>query len=234
MPTYADSSLLWSGAFNFNIPAFIPHQHNFKTIAGLNPGGPGFIGGLISQGANKTNGVGDPMPGLDVFIREAGSDQVVAYRKTDASGRFAVPNLAVGSYEVVVDVPGVNNTNNVPVINITAQNPLWANLDFRLHSTYLELLGPLAVRSPLEEVRFSAQPNPFGNSTKLSLVMPVAAKVSITVTDYLGRPVMSLQDLELGEGQHAYDFGAGQASGFYFVKLKMEGKERILKLVKSN
>ena len=60
MPTSYDGALTFQTATPVNFTDCDIVDVSFSTTYGTNPGGPGFIGGSISQGAGK-NGPGDPM-----------------------------------------------------------------------------------------------------------------------------------------------------------------------------
>ena len=64
-----------------------------------------------------------------------------------------------------------------------------------------------------------AYPNPFNASTAISTSLPVAAKLTVTVHDVLGREVVVLADEQYTAGEHQLTFHAiGLASGLYFVR----------------
>jgi hypothetical protein len=86
LPTYHDSDLFWNDAMTITIPYSGNDLFPFDIfmIPGNNPGGPGFIGGLVSQGANLTgdgvSGGGAPLEGVSVLLLDPGRKRGVAYR----------------------------------------------------------------------------------------------------------------------------------------------------------
>ena len=140
IPTYYDSSLVFQSATAIG-GGCGSLALDFSTIGGMNPGGPGFIGGLISQGANKT---GDPLAGITLLLVDSASQQVHDITQTDATGNFQFGNLALGTYEIWVDRPFIEN-DSAPVLTLTAQTPTLNELEFELHSTYLEQLQGVGV-----------------------------------------------------------------------------------------
>ncbi|MEZ4687958.1 MAG: PKD domain-containing protein, partial [Bacteroidia bacterium] len=86
LPTYYGDVLTWDSAMMVNAAQF---PLAFITLkAGSNAGGPGFIGGLISQGAGK-NGEGDPMGGMSVMVmNETASRLRTAFRMKTEPTRF--------------------------------------------------------------------------------------------------------------------------------------------------
>lgn len=112
-----------------------------QTIAGQNPGGPGFIGGKITQGANKK--AGDPIGGISFFLKKNGTRDFIAADISDENGWVQFANLPLGTYEVWVDDPKVNNAR-APMLILDAANSQQAYVSFLLHERYLEI-GAFAV-----------------------------------------------------------------------------------------
>lgn len=114
---YANSTsgvgeLHWTNAATITVSQGNSVTASFELVAGTNTGGPGFIGGLVSQGANKTNAEGDPVQGALVLLLDD-NDNPVAYTISDASGAFEFSNLALGTYKVYTEVPGIPTTPGV-------------------------------------------------------------------------------------------------------------------------
>jgi hypothetical protein len=108
LPTYHDSALMWRAAQRFDYYAWHWGNTNIDISlrGGVNPGGPGFIGGRVSLGANKN--VGDPLEDRLIILTTA-AGQAVAYTYSDVNGLFSFPNLAYGSYLLFGDVWGKDN-----------------------------------------------------------------------------------------------------------------------------
>lgn len=232
MPTYADTTLFWNNAIEFYPLSMSPFQHDFSTLFGTNPGGPGFIGGLISQGANKTNGVGDPVPNVRIFLRDRNSGNYLGSRVSNAAGYFSFSNIPLGDYEFAVDVPNVDQMN-VPQLRLDNQHQSYDSLDFRLHSTYLELVMPTVAISPaLQGYNFAAIPNPFGSKTTLQLTIDVEKEVELLLFDAFGRQIEVLENRHLNAGQYRFDIGNALPNGIYFAKLSIGGNSQTIKLLK--
>ena len=233
LPTYADTALFWSQAIAFHPFASLPIFHNFATRPGANPGGPGFIGGLITQGANKVAAVGDPIPGLTVVLREAVSGTAYAVTRTDANGYFHFSNLPLGDYKIVPDKPAVSITN-VPQVSLTATAPTLDSLDFRLNATFLELHVSSAVLAG-SAIRLQANPNPFADEMGLLIDLPAAATVAWEVRDVQGRLVAdSGPATELATGLHRWRLGRDWSPGIYLLQVQADGRAHHHKLIKSH
>jgi PKD repeat protein len=232
MPTYGDSSLYWNGATQLYGVLQAPFQFDFSTLYGTNPGGPGFIGGLITQGANKMNAIGDPIIGMRVFLRDYNTGAILAHRVTDANGYFVFGNVPLGDYEIVPDRPLVSTTN-VPLLRIDAQTPVRDSLDFQLHRYWLELMDPMVgMPVPLPAFVCTVAPNPFAERSSLRLEVPEAGPVQIEVFDILGRNVELVASGVLARGRHAFAFGTALHSGVYFVRVASSSRVVTLKVVK--
>jgi PKD repeat protein len=232
LPTYADTSLYWNQAIWFHPMQNAPLHHDFSTLAGENWFGPGFIGGLITLGANKMAAIGDPMPGVRVFLRDRLSGSILGYRDSDINGYFSFPNLPLGEYELVPDRPLVS-TSNVPQIELTAQSPMQDSLNLQMHRYWLELvLEPNGVPSVHAPFSVHVSPNPFGNTTQLTLNMDEASSVVVELHDLLGRNAGVLFSGELAEGKHEIVFGEGMGSGLYLLQVQVGSTAYTLRVVK--
>ena len=234
MPTYADSSLFWNQATPYLGLFNLSYQVNFNTLYGQNPGGPGFIGGLVSQGANKTTGVGDPVANVHLFLVNNTTGDVLDHTTTDANGYFSFANIPYGTYDIVPDHPYVDETNP-PNLSISAQNPIRDSLDFRLHSTYLELVLGTDVEVPaVSSFGFEAAPNPFSGSTEIRLEIEERKDLSLKVFDLVGAEVAVLAEGEYEAGKYRFDFSAsdlGLPAGIYIARLQSGSEQHTIKLL---
>jgi hypothetical protein len=80
-----------------------------------------------------------------------------------------------------------------------------------------------------------AAPNPFAGNTKINYELPSNANVTLEVYDMIGRKVSTIASAAYQEsGVHTYDFSAGDnqnASGVYMVRLIVDGKVAILRVI---
>ena len=73
LPTYHGDVLFWDDATYVDVP-YDFFSADIHLIPGENPGGPGFIGGLVIEGANFTgfadtrDGEGDPIANVQVIF----------------------------------------------------------------------------------------------------------------------------------------------------------------------
>ncbi len=230
LPTYADTAVYFNNA-EFLLSNASPQTVNWSVRSGSNPGGPGFIGGLISQGANKTQGVGDPMPDVPVFLYSTTSSQFIGSTTTDANGYFSFSSIPLGNYKISVDAAGVDEVN-VPAVTLSNQIPSLDSLDLRLHSTYLELFVPTNITTePISKSYFTVYPNPSTRDHSLLLYLVEDAQVEISVHDIMGRKVMTLVEEVIGKGKRVLTLN-GLQTGAYFLKVIIGEEEKVMKIVR--
>ncbi|MCB2200933.1 M28 family peptidase [bacterium] len=75
-------------------------------------------------------------------------------------------------------------------------------------------------------------PNPFNPLVTITLSLPNAAHVTLSVTNLLGREVAVLHQGNMSSGLHAVSWDAlGQASGPYFVRFEYPGSSEVRKVM---
>lgn len=115
LPTYFDHELWWNQANVISLNANMSNV-NIHLVEGINPGGPGFIGGLVTQGANKTNGPGDPVADVLVMLLNM-NDEPVQYTYSNSNGEFSFNNLAYGTYKIWGEV--LSHATTPAIVTIT-------------------------------------------------------------------------------------------------------------------
>lgn len=86
---------------------------------------------------------------------------------------------------------------------------------------------------PGELVLEDAYPNPFNSITSVTVGLPEASRISVTVYNTLGQEVASLADGRFNAGYHSFMFDArGLPSGLYFVRAATPtGADRMRKVI---
>ncbi|MFT4971812.1 MAG: hypothetical protein ACI9JY_001012 [Saprospiraceae bacterium] len=103
LPTYHFNELTWSEADVITVPTTSGWPfYNISMMPGDNPGGPGGIYGSVIVGDGF---VLDPIPNVSILLFNE-SGEAVTYAVTDGNGEFAFPDLAWGTYQVWIDIPG--------------------------------------------------------------------------------------------------------------------------------
>ena len=226
LPTYHDSSLIWSAADTVDAMAWGNHTGGFDISlrSGVNPGGPGFIGGDVLLGANKSTGVGDPLPGR-IFLLTTTSGMPVAYTYSDGAGKFSFSNLALGSYLLHGDAWG--KSNPPLAVTLTTGNTSVSNIIFEENSVHFEgHYNTLSVpHSGLEGI-VSLFPNPAKDQLYIAGLSSIQGEKRVIVRDITGAVVLHTALIEerlnvsrLPAGVYMLQVITGTAAGnFRFVK----------------
>ena len=228
LPTYDSLSLNWSGARVLSALKFNPAvTTNINMIAGTNPGGPGFIGGSVLVGANKTTAVGDPLSGRALLLTNA-SGQAVAYTYSDASGHFQFSNLAYGSYQLFGDAWG--KTNPALAVTLSASKPSVSDVFFdENNKTFKGRIGALSVNGSVLLNGLSVYPNPVTDFVQISGLEKIAGAKTIILSDVRGA-VISRVNVEAG--QNVRISTADLTSGLYLIQVQSTEGTASFKLVK--
>jgi hypothetical protein len=187
LPTYYTSSLNWSGATTVTLPNISIH---LQLIGGTNPGGPAFIGGSVLLGANKTTGVGDPLPSRLIILTNA-SNAPIAYTYTNAQGVFAFPNLAYGTYKVFGEVMG--KTSGIMTITLSAADDSMQYIVFEENSKTFDgkIVWPASVNELKNNVNsISVYPVPAKDVIILDGIENIAGTKQVKLHDITGAIVM--------------------------------------------
>ncbi len=219
LPTYHGNSLLWSSAQTITVCPSV-NNANITFIAGTNPGGPGFIGGLVTQGANKTQNTA--LVGATVILKNSNGNNI-AWTQTDANGAYSFPNLAYGTYHIWVDV--LNLYGTVKIVTISAGTPSSTGNEIEMN------LNPVSVESlNWDSESLVLFPNPASSLVTLSLNALQSSEVFIEIMSVTGAILLSeLRTIESGANTEVLDCSL-LPSGMYFVKLSDAKGNRILKL----
>ncbi len=195
MPTYHTSSLFWTTAsdvwvFNSNI-----NNANINMIPGVNPGGPGFIGGSVLQGANRLASPGDPIVGITILLLDM-SNNPIASTTTDINGNYSFPNVAYGTYQVYAEVAG--KTTVPSIVTIDAANPTVNNVNVEVNSGSI-----LNIKQTVKEESMvvGIYPNPAVDYLTLAFELKEAASVQVLIENTLGQLIFS-DTYKLTNGKH--------------------------------
>jgi PKD repeat protein len=214
LPTYFGQKLKWTDAMETKVPGqYI--WNNIHLINGVNPGGPGFIGGKISQGANKKEG--DPLENIQVMLFDA-SKNPVAYTYSDIKGKFSFSNLPYGTYEVYTEILGLNTDPGF--VTISAANPKNETVEVKVSSSGILTTS---IKQKLTE-DFLAQPklypNPAQNNLYLETDMKKSQAAEIVIYNITGQQVYS-ENIDLKQGKQIHNIATDKLSaGLYMLQLK--------------
>ena len=217
MPTYHANSLHWSFANVITVNA-TPAVANILLIAGNNPGGPGFVGGLISQGANKT---GDPMANVSLILTDE-NDVPFTHTVTNQDGEYSFGNLPYGTYRVYIEVIGKDYLYQT--VSITAGSTTVDNVNFEINTEYVTT----SVDDIIVDGGFGIAPNPASSELNVTFELKEASSYEIRVYNMIGQTVLR-QEGPRTTGKHnaKLDINA-LPNGMYTVQL-VAGEQQLSK-----
>jgi PKD repeat protein len=230
MPTYYSTSLVWANATPINPMSMPPVPANFDIYMqiGTNPGGPGFIGGLISQGANKTTNTAST--NTEVMLWDM-NDAPVAYTYTDGNGSFSFSNLAYGTYKLYPEM--LNKTTLPKIVTISANTPSLNNIEMLVqYDSIYDITSTLAI--PVANfASFKAYPNPTNDKLSLEMDLKENTALTISVLEVNGKVIFE-KKINVNVGKHLESLNLGNlANGMYFLKVSQgNGENYLQKIVK--
>jgi hypothetical protein len=234
LPTYYtgapsfSGSLNWSGATPVNLTG-VSNNVNIQLIGGTNPGGPGFVGGSVLLGANKTTAVGDPLSNRELLLTDM-NNNAVAYTYSDANGKFMLSDLPYGSYKLFGDRMGLQNP--ALMVTLDANNKGFTNIVFSENSTsftgsYLPAASVKELSANLQQVK--AYPNPVANTLNVSGLDRIEGAKTLQITNLNGQVMYS----EVVNGKGIVTINTGSlASGLYLLQIQTSEGTSYLKVTR--
>ena len=222
VPTYHNDALRWKTAVAITVNGADVTGANISMRSGTNSGGPGFIGGKITAGANK---VGDPISGIEVVLYDGGGNPV-AYTYSDANGLYSFSNLAYGTYSIEADIPG---KTDVPIsVTLSASNQKPSKIDLIVNTKNIVGADLSGIEEAIMASKAMVYPNPVSDKLRILTSIPTAQNGSVQIFDETGKMVSStLQSLPAGQQTMEID-AASLHAGMYFVKIQLEKSNQTL------
>lgn len=224
VPTYHDSDLLWSNA---NIIVHTGGTTSGKYIylkTGTVTTGPGFVGGNVSQGANK--GTASGIEGMNVLLLDA-NNEPVAFAVTDANGDYSFTNLPVGTYKVHPENMNYNTT--AASFTITLSHTAHIDINFE-RSLSQKTIVPVTsgINNISGKAAFTAYPNPATDVININWASLSEDAATIHITDISGKTVFS-SEVKMDKNT-AINISNIQP-GFYFLNVETESGSNTQKLL---
>lgn len=218
MPTYLGDVMQWNNASSVvvtNQNLFLPP---ISLIPGNNPGGPGFIGGLISQGANKNL---EGMPGVSILLMTAQEDAVI-HAVSGTDGNYEFKNLALGTYHIYVEIAG--KLSEKWVVDLTSQNARFEEADFQVLEAEVLAVGATSIPQFSFGELLNVYPNPTEGNLNLELKMESQKDIKISITTLVGQRLIE-RDIEqvIGERRIELDLN-GLLDGTYLLRIEADGE----------
>jgi PKD repeat protein len=216
LPTYAYGVRKWKDA------AMIYVQGNsyvsFSLLKGKNNGGKGFVGGKVTQGANKKEG--DPLEDIEVMLINKATQETAAYTYSDVNGDFSFTDIALGTYEIYTEVTGLAT---VPAtVSLTEANPGVSNVVVRVSSS--GVTTSIAFKGgEIFAVQPKLYPNPVKNALYLSLDIKKGCEGNLQILDFSGRVLMT-KNAALQPGKQTLEVSTQNLpAGIYLLLLEAPG-----------
>lgn len=175
--------------------------------------GAGGIGGLItfSTPSDVSN-----FEGITILAKNINNGALYSYNFGKELGEFNVTNIPYGTYELVAQKIGLDNTISQTVVIDPLNNQISGiNLNFIINNVEDDNILPDGI------ILYQNYPNPFNPNTNISFYLPQSSMVKLEVFNVLGESVETIVDAELGSGFHTVTFsGSNFASGIYLILLE--------------
>lgn len=227
LPTYYGDVASWY----LSNTVFSPNPslaYDIHLIPGVNPGGPGFVGGLVVQGANKTSAPGDPLQNVQVNIRNTTTNVMTSFDISDASGAYEFPSLAYGTYEVCVDIIGhTSQCHNIVLSSSTSA----MDYDFKVNSSSVEAVRNV---SNIEEPVLSGYklyPNPTINLLHVEFEELETSNIEMQIIGIDGK-VVSSNSYEINNNRMIINTQT-LVEGLYNLQLIVDGRNYNSRFIKN-
>ena len=227
LPTYYGDELYWY----LSNTVFSPNpglQYDINLVNGVNPGGPGFVGGLVIQGANKMAAPGDALANVQVNLTNTATGDAVGYLFTDANGEYNFTNLAFGTYEICIDIIG--HQSNCHTVTLDQSYNGENNYDFKIHSNYIEpQRSATSIELPqLEGLKM--YPNPVADVLNIDFGTELVENVTYNVVNISGA-IIATNNVQLTNNQLQIPTN-NLANGLYNFSFTVNGTNYNYRFVK--
>ncbi|GJM34606.1 MAG: hypothetical protein DHS20C18_36070 [Saprospiraceae bacterium] len=231
LPTYYGDVLFWNEATMIAIPYTGNNFFNINLQEAQEPEGPGIISGTIIEGPGFTGDeeVDDrddtPIEHVTVLLLNE-NGLAVAYDLTDENGGFIFNNLAWGTYQLIVEIPGL--TQSEYWVTIGPEQPTVTDIVFVVTDESITT----GTEEWLSDTKVNVFPQPASNQVQIRFELPEASMLQIQIMDSSGKLLMH-HNKHFDSGQQSLDLNTSEwAKGLYFYTFRA-GKQLLAgKLIK--
>ncbi|MCD4680576.1 MAG: PKD domain-containing protein, partial [Bacteroidales bacterium] len=224
MPTYYINTLWW----DYGSDVIVNNQWviaDINLIAGSNPGGPGFIGGNVTQGANKLLGPGDAIPDVEILLLSMNDDPHL-YTYSDVNGDYEFSNLAYGTYKIWAEV--LDKTTIPVIVTIDANNPSITDIDLVVTSTGVTTSIDDNISAFIENIS-DIYPNPVNDEMNVEVSLKQSSELQFEVFNQIGQIVYS-KTVSESAGQHVVKINTSDFDGgVYSLRITTKDKAQIMR-----
>lgn len=201
---------------------------DFSTIDTSSLTGTKGIGGTVNLGTDTPT----PLLGVRLILKDINGN-FINDAVTDDNGRFDFYGLIDGTYAIFVDKAGIDN-ELAPQVALVAGEPSPDDLEFLLHSYYLEMLSPNSTIETFKAQDVTVFPNPIQTAFTIEYDLQAFAKIQIDVLDVNGKVIATVVNESQAAGKHNLTITEAEqwAKGVYFVRMMIDGESMIQKVMK--
>ena len=188
LPTYYGNVLYWDQATTIRIKNQTGYIRGADIImvSGNNPGGPGFIGGKTSKGANIWELNPElPIGNVEILLLDQ-SGNPVSYNYSKASGDFGFNSLALGTYQIYAELPG--KKTSPAYVTIDAQNPSVNDVKIVITKKSIGTSVNPDISISMSNVG-NIYPNPIQGKLNLDIYVKKTVVVVVQITNNLGQVI---------------------------------------------
>ena len=221
VPTYYVSSPYWyTGSTINHTNVGTSYPHHLWMLSGAQTTGPGFIGGDVTQGANRpgagqTLASGDPVANLDIYLKDEATNTVIAHTTTDAQGHYAFGSLPLGTYTIFPDALNFETIADQH-ISVAGSTTNIGNRHFTQTATQIKPASPTAIDKIKVEL-VGVYPNPV--TDKLSISWKAQVKnATVKLYSIIGeevysasKPVNEIDMQHLAKGMYVLKITSGES-----------------------
>lgn len=211
LPTYLGDKLFWHQAISIVIASSGVQLPPINLLPGANPGGSGFIGGLISQGANKQS---EGLENISVLLLSE-NGQEISHTLSDEDGIYSFADLGYGTYKVYVEIPG--KLSNPWIVTIGPDTPSFDEADFEV--------GEVSITTGFKPIHFDSNialyPNPARDVLYIKLAMHTFSDVQLSLMNMTGQVLIQNQQT-LQKGNHDLNININHLpEGVYILNIRV-------------
>ncbi|MBD78620.1 MAG: hypothetical protein CL840_06860 [Crocinitomicaceae bacterium] len=225
LPTYSDKALKWSKAKLIGSGNNMTHTRDIRMVRGRNTGGPGFVGGNVRRGANKSSATGDPIEGAQIMLLQGGD--AVAYTYSDAQGNFSIDDLAYGTYTVYTEEAGLPTVT--ADVTVSAAAPKEEGVRVTINSsgvtTSVEVVG---IESTGVFTQLRAFPNPVQDNFTIEFGTQLN-NVNISILDLTGKVIDNQELVNSSEVNLSF---SDLPKGSYLIRVNALEENSVIRVVK--
>jgi hypothetical protein len=240
--TYAPNKISWKGATVFGHGCNTTTNLNIDVQPLTNIGtGPGELSGKITEGVGYGNRgtivPGNPIGGLNIKGGKNPGGNIVAQGRTNSSGEYTLSGLPINvsgeSYFILVDIPGLD-TNGTYHMAVQTGSLQYTGLDFIVDSMFINPTTGVGVKElSINDHLVSLYPNPAKDKLTIEIKENTNAKIQYNLIDMFSKVVKEEEFTSINGNFKTQLLLSDLNKGIYFMKIKVNEKEKVIKIVLS-